>query len=107
MFPVLLRIPGLTDKVFPGQKTFLTMVDNLVTEHKNTWDPDRPPRDLTDAFLAEIEKVRDYGLRVHGAGENPVTPKCHHLESSGRYHGGCPLPALSLLPHSGPGQGEP
>ncbi|XP_032774440.1 cytochrome P450 2D3 [Rattus rattus] len=58
MFPALLRIPGLADKVFPGQKTFLTMVDNLVTEHKKTWDPDQPPRDLTDAFLAEIEKAK-------------------------------------------------
>ncbi|XP_021072463.2 cytochrome P450 2D3-like isoform X3 [Mus pahari] len=57
-FPILLRIPGLADKVFPGQKTFLTMVDKLVTEHKRTWDPDQPPRDLTDAFLDEMEKAK-------------------------------------------------
>nr|XP_034372679.1 cytochrome P450 2D3 isoform X2 [Arvicanthis niloticus] len=57
-FPILLRIPGLADKVFPGQKTFVTMVDKLVTEHKRTWDPDQPPRDLTDAFLAEMEKAK-------------------------------------------------
>ncbi|XP_029403951.1 cytochrome P450 2D3 isoform X2 [Mus pahari] len=57
-FPILLHIPGLADKVFPGQKTFFTMVNKLVTEHKRTWDPDQPPRDLTDAFLAEMEKAK-------------------------------------------------
>uniref|UniRef100_UPI00000E778A cytochrome P450, family 2, subfamily d, polypeptide 13 n=1 Tax=Mus musculus TaxID=10090 RepID=UPI00000E778A len=57
-FPILLHIPGLADKVFPGQKTFLTLVNKLVTEHKRTWDPDQPPRDLTDAFLAEMEKAK-------------------------------------------------
>ncbi|XP_060244960.1 cytochrome P450 2D3-like [Meriones unguiculatus] len=56
-FPVLLRIPGLFDKVFPGQKSFMSMVDKLITEHKRTWDPDQPARDLTDAFLAEMEKA--------------------------------------------------
>uniref|UniRef100_A0A8C6HEP3 Cytochrome P450, family 2, subfamily d, polypeptide 40 n=1 Tax=Mus spicilegus TaxID=10103 RepID=A0A8C6HEP3_MUSSI len=58
MFPIVLRIPGLADKIFPGQKTFLTMVDKLVTEHKRTWDPDQPPRDLTDDFMAEMEKAK-------------------------------------------------
>ncbi|EDL04494.1 mCG142680 [Mus musculus] len=57
-FPILLRIPGLADKVFPGQKTFLIMVDKLVTEHKRTWNSDQPPRDLTDAFMAEMEKAK-------------------------------------------------
>ncbi|XP_052016278.1 cytochrome P450 2D3 isoform X1 [Apodemus sylvaticus] len=57
-FPILLRIPGLADKVFSGQKAFFTIVDKLVTEHKRTWDPDQPPRDLTEAFLAEMEKAK-------------------------------------------------
>ncbi|XP_036064536.1 cytochrome P450 2D3-like isoform X3 [Onychomys torridus] len=57
-FPILLRIPGLADKAFPGPKTFTDMVDNLVTEHRRTRDPDQPPRDLTDAFLAEVEKAK-------------------------------------------------
>ncbi|KAL6092407.1 hypothetical protein STEG23_031765 [Scotinomys teguina] len=57
-FPILLRIPGLVDKVFSGQKIFMAMVDNLVTEHRRTWDPSQPPRDLTDAFLAEVEKAK-------------------------------------------------
>ncbi|XP_052603440.1 cytochrome P450 2D3-like isoform X2 [Peromyscus californicus insignis] len=57
-FPILLRIPGLFDKVFPGQKIFMAMVDNLVNEHRRTRDPAQPPRDLTDAFLAEVEKAK-------------------------------------------------
>ncbi|CAH6791262.1 cytochrome P450 2D28 [Phodopus roborovskii] len=57
-FPVLLHIPGLYDKVFSGQKNFMFMVDNLLTEHRRTWDPEQPPRDLTDAFLAEVEKAK-------------------------------------------------
>uniref|UniRef100_A0A8C0XR11 Uncharacterized protein n=1 Tax=Castor canadensis TaxID=51338 RepID=A0A8C0XR11_CASCN len=56
--PVLLRIPGLPGKVFPGQKAFFVLLDELLTEHRMTWDPAQPPRDLTDAFLAEVEKVR-------------------------------------------------
>jgi len=58
MFPILLRIPGLPGKVFQGQKSLLAIVENLLTENRNTWDPDQPPRNLTDAFLAEIEKVK-------------------------------------------------
>ncbi|XP_059103286.1 cytochrome P450 2D3-like isoform X2 [Peromyscus eremicus] len=57
-FPILLRIPGLLDKVFAGQKAFMDMVDNLVNEHRRTRDPAQPPRDLTDAFLAEVEKAK-------------------------------------------------
>lgn len=58
MVPVLLRIPGLPGWVFPAQKAFMDMVDELLEEHRMTWDPAQPPRDLTDAFLAEVEKVR-------------------------------------------------
>ncbi|XP_040608615.1 cytochrome P450 2D28 isoform X2 [Mesocricetus auratus] len=57
-FPVLLHIPGLFDKVFSGQKTFAAIVDNLLTENRRTWDPEQPPRGLTDAFLAEMEKAK-------------------------------------------------
>ncbi|XP_028645825.1 cytochrome P450 2D10-like isoform X1 [Grammomys surdaster] len=55
--PIILRIPGLADKVFQGQKTFMAIVDNLLTENKTTWESAQPPRNLTDAFLAEIEKA--------------------------------------------------
>uniref|UniRef100_A0A8C6RMK8 Cytochrome P450 n=2 Tax=Nannospalax galili TaxID=1026970 RepID=A0A8C6RMK8_NANGA len=57
-FPILLRIPALTDKVFREQKAVIAMVHELVTKHKTTWDPVQPPRDLTDAFLAEMEKAK-------------------------------------------------
>ncbi|KAK7796565.1 hypothetical protein U0070_023718 [Myodes glareolus] len=40
-------------KVFERQKNFMAMVDNLRTR-----DPEKPPRNLTDAFLAEVEKAK-------------------------------------------------
>ncbi|XP_028645685.1 cytochrome P450 2D9-like [Grammomys surdaster] len=57
-FPILLRIPGLADKVFQGQNTFMAIVDNLLTQNRTTWDSAQPPRNFTDAFLAEIEKAK-------------------------------------------------
>lgn len=66
VFSALLHIPGLPGKVFSGKKAFMAMLDELLTEHKMTRDSTQPPRDLTDAFLAEVEKVigsrRGYGL---------------------------------------------
>lgn len=41
--PILLRIPGLPDKVFPGQKAFMDLLDELLTEHRMSWDPAQPP----------------------------------------------------------------
>ncbi|XP_049984182.1 cytochrome P450 2D27-like isoform X1 [Alexandromys fortis] len=57
-FPVLLRIPGLPGKVFPKMTALINLMDKLLMEHKGTWDPAQPPRDLTDAFLAEMEKAK-------------------------------------------------
>ena len=59
--PVLLHIPGLAAKVFPGHKTFMALLDELVTEHRITRDRAQPPRDLTDTFLDEVEKVSCQG----------------------------------------------
>ncbi|XP_023558295.1 cytochrome P450 2D17-like [Octodon degus] len=56
--PILLRIPGLAQKFLPLTKDLLHLLDNLLREHNMTWDPTQPPRDLTDAFLAEIEKAK-------------------------------------------------
>lgn len=56
--PVLLRIPGLLGRVFPAQKAFMALLDELLAEHRMTWDPAQPPQDLTDAFLAEVEKAK-------------------------------------------------
>ncbi|KAM6162472.1 cytochrome P450 2D17-like isoform 2-T2 [Erethizon dorsatum] len=57
-FPWLLHLPGLVQKFFSGQIALGALLDELVTEHRTTWDPAQPPRDLTDAFLAEIEKAK-------------------------------------------------
>ncbi|XP_046922162.1 cytochrome P450 2D15 isoform X1 [Lynx rufus] len=56
--PVLLRIPGLADKVLSSQKALMTLLNELVQEHRITRDPTQPPQDLTEAFLDEIEKAR-------------------------------------------------
>ncbi|XP_004610607.2 cytochrome P450 2D17-like [Sorex araneus] len=56
--PVVLKIPGLPAKAFPAQIAFKRMLDELITEHKGTWDPTQPPRHLTDAFLEEVEKAK-------------------------------------------------
>nr|XP_023486806.1 cytochrome P450 2D14-like [Equus caballus] len=56
--PVLLHIPGVAAKVFPGQKAFMAQLDELLAEHRMTRDPTQPPRDLTDAFLDEVAKAK-------------------------------------------------
>ncbi|KAM5174511.1 cytochrome P450 2D14-like [Callospermophilus lateralis] len=56
--PVLLRIPGLPGRVFPAQKAFMAIVDELLEENRMTWDPAQPPRNLTDAFQVEVEKAK-------------------------------------------------
>ncbi|XP_004437989.1 PREDICTED: cytochrome P450 2D14-like [Ceratotherium simum simum] len=56
--PVLLHIPGVVAKVFPGHRAFMALLDELVAEHRMTRDPAQPPRDLTDAFLDEVEKAK-------------------------------------------------
>ncbi|XP_037053602.1 cytochrome P450 2D20-like isoform X1 [Peromyscus leucopus] len=56
--PVLLRIPGLPGKALPKLTQFVDSLDKMLLEHKTSWDPAQPPRDLTDAFLAEMEKAK-------------------------------------------------
>ncbi|NXS91868.1 CP2D3 protein, partial [Jacana jacana] len=53
--PILLRIPGVPQKAFQGQKAFMDFVDVLINKHMETWNPDYT-RDFTDAFLKEMEK---------------------------------------------------
>ena len=55
--PILLRIPGVPQKVFRGQKEFMDFVDVLIDKHMETWNP-AYTRDFTDAFLKEMKKVR-------------------------------------------------
>ncbi|XP_055422166.1 cytochrome P450 2D14 [Bubalus kerabau] len=56
--PVLLRIPGLAARVFPAQKAFMALIDELIAEQKMTRDPTQPPRHLTDAFLDEVKEAK-------------------------------------------------
>ncbi|XP_003470576.2 cytochrome P450 2D16-like isoform X1 [Cavia porcellus] len=56
--PLLLRIPWVAAKVLPAQRSFMVLNDELLAEHNTGWDPDQPPRDLTDAFLTEVLKAK-------------------------------------------------
>nr|XP_034372132.1 cytochrome P450 2D26 isoform X3 [Arvicanthis niloticus] len=56
--PMFLQIPGLPGKAFPKLNSFIALVDKMLIDHNKTWDPAQPPRDLTDAFLAEMEKAK-------------------------------------------------
>ncbi|NXT38555.1 CP2DH protein, partial [Pelecanoides urinatrix] len=53
--PILLRIPGVSQKVFRWQKAFMDFIDMLIDKHTETWNPANI-RDFTDAFLKEMEK---------------------------------------------------
>ncbi|KAF1496537.1 Cytochrome P450 2D17, partial [Pygoscelis antarcticus] len=53
--PILLRIPGVPQKVFRGQKAFMDFIDVLIDKHMETWNP-AYIRDFTDMFLKEMEK---------------------------------------------------
>ncbi|XP_004642428.1 cytochrome P450 2D16-like [Octodon degus] len=57
--PFLTRIPWVAAKALPSQRTILAIIHSLLTEHNTTWDPDQPPRDLTDAFLNEVHKAKE------------------------------------------------
>ncbi|XP_071465364.1 cytochrome P450 2D17-like [Marmota flaviventris] len=93
--PVLLRIPGLSGWVFPAQKAFMAMVDELLEEHRMTWDPAQPPRDLTDAFLAEVGKVSDYESQ-RPLGGSGVNEGQKHLRPVSRRRFSHPRVACSL-----------
>ncbi|XP_043346810.1 cytochrome P450 2D15-like isoform X2 [Dermochelys coriacea] len=57
--PWLLRIPGVPQSVFRSQKEVLDFTNELVKEHRMTWNPTQK-RDFTDAFLQEIEKAKEH-----------------------------------------------
>ncbi|CAM4466007.1 cytochrome P450 2D14-like [Caretta caretta] len=57
--PWLLRIPGVTQSIFRSQKEILDFTNELLKEHRMTWNPTQK-RDFTDAFLQEIEKAKEH-----------------------------------------------
>uniref|UniRef100_A0A672TRP1 Cytochrome P450 family 2 subfamily D member 6/pseudo n=1 Tax=Strigops habroptila TaxID=2489341 RepID=A0A672TRP1_STRHB len=62
--PILLRIPGVPQKVFRGQKEFMDFIDVLIKKHMETWNP-ADIRDFTDAFLKEMEKAEKSGFNYN------------------------------------------
>ncbi|XP_007939913.1 cytochrome P450 2D17-like [Orycteropus afer afer] len=58
VFPALLHIPGMVTQVFAGQKGFMALLEKMIAEHRETWDPAQLPHDLTDAFLDQLEKAK-------------------------------------------------
>ncbi|XP_031456356.1 cytochrome P450 2D27-like [Phasianus colchicus] len=56
--PILLRIPGLPQKIFRCQKEYIDFTEKLVEKHKGTWNP-AYTRDFTDAFLKEMTKGKE------------------------------------------------
>ncbi|NXP14729.1 CP2D3 protein, partial [Thinocorus orbignyianus] len=58
VMPILLRVPGVSQKAFQGQKAFMDFIDVLLKKHRETWDPAHI-RDFTDAFLKEMEKGKE------------------------------------------------
>ncbi|XP_066489192.1 cytochrome P450 2D14-like [Tiliqua scincoides] len=56
--PFLLYIPGIVEKAFQHQKALYAYIHELVKMHKETLDPSCR-RDITDAFLEEMEKRKD------------------------------------------------
>ncbi|NWV44125.1 CP2DH protein, partial [Grantiella picta] len=53
--PILMRIPGVAQKVFREQKEVMDFLDVFLDQHMKTWDPDYT-RDFTDVFLNEMKK---------------------------------------------------
>ncbi|NXQ22950.1 CP2DK protein, partial [Peucedramus taeniatus] len=53
--PILVRIPGVPQKVFRAQTEFMDFIDEAINKHMKTRDP-AYTRDITDVFLKEMEK---------------------------------------------------
>lgn len=76
MVPLLLYVPGLTEKAFQHQKDLMTYIDELLSAHIETREPSYT-RDITDAFLEEMEKVRSG--HSQGLGYDTLVMKFHLL----------------------------
>ncbi|MEE6502695.1 hypothetical protein FKM82_004606 [Ascaphus truei] len=56
--PLLCRVPGLPQMLLKTQIRMLEYLQEIISEHQRTWDPNCT-RDLIDAFLLEMEKVKE------------------------------------------------
>uniref|UniRef100_UPI00398F8DA4 cytochrome P450 2D15-like n=1 Tax=Pristiophorus japonicus TaxID=55135 RepID=UPI00398F8DA4 len=57
-FPFIRHFPGPHSKIFKNQEKTIRFLQEIVTEHKELWDPNEP-RDFIDAFFAEQEKMKN------------------------------------------------
>nr|ARO89860.1 cytochrome P450 Cyp2d14 [Andrias davidianus] len=55
VIPVLVRIPGVAEKLAAPRYSLMNFMREVVEEHKKSWDP-AVRRDFIDALLEEIEK---------------------------------------------------
>uniref|UniRef100_A0A8C3Q999 Uncharacterized protein n=1 Tax=Geospiza parvula TaxID=87175 RepID=A0A8C3Q999_GEOPR len=53
--PILVRIPGVAQKLFRAQRELMDFIDVAIDKHRKTRDP-AYTRDVTDVFLKEMEK---------------------------------------------------
>ncbi|XP_056379794.1 cytochrome P450 2D15-like isoform X2 [Hyla sarda] len=56
--PVLVNVPWLLNRVMQPGREVLELVKEIVSEHQKTWNPNNI-RDFIDAYLVEMEKVKD------------------------------------------------
>ncbi|XP_078404511.1 cytochrome P450 2D6-like [Cetorhinus maximus] len=57
LFPSIRHLPGPHNKIFKNHLLIIHFVQKIVTEHKESWDPNEPG-DFIDAFLAKQEKMK-------------------------------------------------
>ncbi|KAG8556512.1 hypothetical protein GDO81_018102 [Engystomops pustulosus] len=58
--PILTNIPWLIDQVIEPERKIIAFLKEIISEHKKTWNPD-DVRDFIDAYLLEMEKVKEDG----------------------------------------------
>ncbi|XP_073442750.1 cytochrome P450 2D17-like [Dendrobates tinctorius] len=58
--PFLNHIPWLADRVIGPEYEMVAFLKEMIAEHRETWDPNYT-RDFIDAYLVEMEKVKEDG----------------------------------------------
>ncbi|XP_032901872.1 cytochrome P450 2D26-like isoform X1 [Amblyraja radiata] len=56
-FPFVRHLPGPQNKIYENQDKIIRFIEERITRHKDTWDPD-DPRDFIDAFFTQREKMK-------------------------------------------------
>ncbi|XP_053577326.1 cytochrome P450 2D15 [Bombina bombina] len=56
--PWLLNVPGMADRVLAHETEIIRFLEDMVAAHRESWDPNCV-RDFIDAYLLELEKVKD------------------------------------------------